>query len=84
MKKSGIGILIFLIAALLVAFLVMKQMQSPTSLSDKLEGRAEEAVQQAADSINEALQNIDLQGAVQNSGLLDTLQSAVSGIGGAG
>ena len=34
MKRGGLGILVFLIVALLVAFLLMKQMQSPTSLSD--------------------------------------------------
>lgn len=84
MKKSGLGILIFLIVALLIAFFAMKLMQNSASLSDKLEETAGQAVQQAADKVNEALQDIDLEATIQNSGLLDTLQNAFSQIGGAG
>ena len=41
-------------------------------------------VQQAADALSDAVQSIKLDEIAQNSGLLDTLQNAVSQIGGAG
>lgn len=85
MKRGGLGILIFLIVALLVAFLALKQMQNPKPLSERVSEQFQEATQQAAqqavNSVNEAMQNIDFDEIVQNSGLADTIQDALSQIG---
>lgn len=85
MKRGGLGILIFLIVALLVAFLALKQMQNPKPLaervSDQLQETAQQAARQAVDSVNEAMQNIDLEEIAQSSGLADTIQDALSQIG---
>ena len=50
MKRGGPGLLVFLIAALLVAFLLMKQMQSPTPFGDKAAEKAGDNAVQAAES----------------------------------
>ena len=64
MKRGPLGILIFLIVALLVAFLLMKELQNPTPLSERasqaVADTAVDAVQSAVDTINEAVQNSDL------------------------
>ena len=75
MRRGGLGILIFLIVALLVAFLMMKQMQNPTSLSDTISQAASDtladAAQSAVNTINEA---------VQNTGLIENLQGILGGV----
>lgn len=64
MKRGGPGLLVFLIVALLVAFLLMKQMQSPTSFGDKAAEKAGDNAVQAAESavnmLNEAMRNSSL------------------------
>ena len=74
MKRGPLGILVFLIVALLVAFLLMKQMHSPLPLSEGVSQAAADtavdAVQSAVDTINEA---------VQNSDLTERLQSVLGG-----
>lgn len=64
MGNGVFRILIFLIVALLIAFLVLKQMQNPTSLSDRISQTvsdiAADAAQSAVNVINEAAQNTDL------------------------
>lgn len=74
MKRGPLGILVFLIVALLVAFLLMKQMHSPLPLSERVSQAAADtavdAVQSAVDTINEA---------VQNSDLTERLQSVLGG-----
>ena len=75
MKRGGLGILVFLIVALLVAFLLMKQLQHPTSLNDKAAEMATEAAEAAVDAINEV---------VENSGLTEKLEGILSQIGGVG
>lgn len=70
MKRGPLGILIFLIVALLVAFLLMKELQNPTSLSERasqaVADTAVDAVQSAVDTINEAVQNSDLTESLQS------------------
>lgn len=75
MKRGGLGILIFLIVALLVAFLFTTQMQNPKMLSEKTAETAEKAAQDAVDAINHA---------IQNSALADTLQNTITQMGGNG
>ena len=75
MRHGGIGILIFLIVALLIAFLAMKQMQNPTSLTDRAAEAAGEAAGRVASAVNEA---------IQDSGLTETIQNIVNQAGGVG
>jgi len=64
MGHGVLRILVFLIVALLIAFLILKQMQNPTPLSDRISQTvsdiAADAAQSAVDVINEAAQNTDL------------------------
>lgn len=75
MRRGGLGILIFLVVSLLVAFLLMKHMQNPTAITDKAAQAAADAAGQIAQSVAEA---------VQNSGLTDMLQDTISQMGGGG
>lgn len=88
MRRGGLGILIFLIVALLVAFLLTKQMQSPTSLADRVSEKtgeiAAQAAQSAVDAIGEVLENSNLDEQLQNSSLGESLQNVLSQLGGAG
>ena len=56
MKKAGLGILIFLIVALLAAYLVMRQLQSPTSIRDQAKQTAVQAAQSMMDSVSGTVQ----------------------------
>ena len=57
MRRSGLGILVFLVVALLVAFLAMKYMQNPTAVQDKVGESAVQAAQGAVDAVNNAMQD---------------------------
>ncbi len=52
MRKSSLGILVFLVVALVVAFLVMKSMQNPSAIKEKAEQATTQAVQSAVDTVN--------------------------------
>ena len=75
MRRGGLGILVFLIVALLVAFLIMKQMQNPVSLSDTISQAASDTITDAAQSAVNAINE-----AVQNTGLMENLQGVLGGI----
>ena len=75
MRRGGLGILVFLIVALLVAFLMMKQMQNPTALSDTISQAASDTITDAAQSAVNAINE-----AVQNTGLMENLQGVLGGI----
>ena len=53
MRKSSLGILVFLIVALVVAFLLMKGMQNPSAIREKAEQAATQAAQSAVDTVNQ-------------------------------
>ena len=75
MRRGGLGILVFLIVALLVAFLMMKHMQNPTALSDTISQAASDTLTDAAQSAVNAINE-----AVQNTGLMENLQGILGGI----
>jgi predicted lipid-binding transport protein (Tim44 family) len=75
MRRGSIGILVFLIVALLIAFLAMKQIQNPKSLTDRAAEAAGEAAGRVASAVNEA---------IQESGLMETIQGIVNQAGGVG
>ena len=67
MRKSSLGILVFLIAALVVAFLLMKGMQNPSAIREKAEQTATQAAQSALDTVNHTVQEAMNDPSVQQS-----------------
>ena len=67
MRKSSLGILVFLIAALVVAFLLMKGMQNPSAIREKAEQAATQAAQSAVDTVNHTVQEAMNDPSVQQS-----------------
>ena len=64
MRKSSLGILVFLIAALVVAFLLM---QNPSAIREKAEQAATQAAQSAVDTVNHTVQEAMNDPSVQQS-----------------
>lgn len=59
MRRSGLGLIVILIVALLIAFLLVKQLQSPVSVSGHDAGQtmagAVQSAQNAVDALNAAM-----------------------------
>ena len=67
MRKSSLGILVFLIVALVVAFLAMKYIQNPSAIKEKAEQATSQAVQSAVDTVNDTVQEAMNDPSVQQS-----------------
>ena len=67
MRRGGLGIMIFLVVALVVAFLAMKYIQNPTALKDKAQEAATQAAQTAIETVNNTVQEAMNDPSVQQS-----------------
>ena len=79
MRKSSLGILVFLIAALVAAFLLMKGLQNPSAIREKAEQAATQAAQSAVDTVNHTVQEAMNDPSVQQSvnNLIQNIQDMV-------
>ena len=79
MRRSSLGILVFLIVALVVAFLVMKAMQNPSAIKEKAGQTTVQTVQSAVDTVNITVQEAMNDPSVQENanGLIQNFQNMV-------
>ena len=86
MRRGGLGILVFLIVAMVVAFLAMKYLQNPKGIQEQVQQTATQAVQGAVDAasntVQEAMNDPSVQQSVNN--LIQNIQNMIPQAGGEG